>query len=211
MDCRFGRSDGMKLLMPSLALLMAGCATAPPDPPLAPPFMVVNPAYDVPADPAQDVAAVRAAALAATGKEPSEAQLMQNLVILFAHRARQTEIAGFNDVTGDWRRPALAIVHAKAPIDREAFLVLAAPELRPSVEFHEVRFARGEEQHAIDRIFAIFGADGPVCGIGYDKTANRLRASLKVGADAEDVRARLPADLSPWVKLEWGGCPVILV
>ena len=196
-------------LLLAAALAIAGC-TSVPQPPPPPPFLAYNPATDALPDPVDDAARVRERAIAA-GYAIDEAGVRMNLIQLFATRARQASLPGFHDVWISFRdeRDWINVGTTGEP-DRAAYLAMAAPEIRDAVRFRHTSFTKAEADAAVERVSAAVGPDGGWCVMGYDAESDWLVVNLEETTDRAAFEAKLPEGLRPLVKIEIGGCPIVV-
>ena len=191
-----------------LALGIAGCAATPPLPP-PPPFVAFHPDEKLPA-PQEDAGAIAHRA-ARANYALDEGTLYQNLIQLFAFRAHQVDPTGFNMIYGYGDAdPRRVTVLARAPIDRAAYLALAAPELRPHIGFRESVFDRAAREAAQERLSQALPGSIGMCLLVYSHERDRFDLQIREGIEIETVRDRLPPDLAPLVDIGIGGCPVLL-
>ena len=191
-----------------VVLLLAACAAKPPlPPPPPPPFLAFTPEETLPA-PVNDVSATEQRAEAAD-YPLDERNLRQNLIQLFAYRVRAANVPGFNLVYGNLDdSPVWLTVSSRPPIDRTAYLELAAPELRQHVGFRESAFDKSLREAAQERLAQALPPESGFCLLAFAAERDRFDLVIEEGRDIEDVRKRLPADLVPLVDVVEGGCPV---
>ena len=134
-----------------------------------------------------------------------------NLVHIFANRARAANLPGFNEVWVSYDDARKWInVGSKPPIDRAAYLAMAAPELHRDVRFRQSVFDKQEATDAIDRIGKALGTGGLWCIISFDYDSDYVVLNTPEDASLDEVRRGLPRDLAAYVRVEQGGCPVLV-
>lgn len=195
-----------------LCLALAACATRPPPPP-APPFLAfelygANP-EPLPT-PENDVAAIKARA-AAKGYTLDEENLQSNLIQLFATRARRANLPGFYEVWIDWRSQDKWVdVGTSVPPDRDAYLTMAAPELRSYVRFRRTMFDKAGSETFNRRLIEAYGENLGVCIMSYDYQSDWYSVGIEDYADEAAIRAATPADMLPFIRFERGQCPILI-
>ena len=195
-----------------LFVSLAACATTPPPPP-PPPFQAFDPNAQKPEtlpDPVDEVAAIRARA-AAANYPLDEAGLFSNLVQNFAVRARRASLPGFNEVwvERDFNREWVNVGSSIAP-DRNAYLALAAPELRAHIRFRRTTFDKAGTDAAMQRLIDAYGDTSKVCLMLYEYQSDWFVVTYEEDADENVLRAATPVDLRPYVRLERGNCPILV-
>ena len=195
-----------------LSLAVAGCATAPPPPP-PPPFLAFN-LYNNPQEvlpaPEDEEAVIRQRAKDANYPLDEEG-LFSNMVQIFATRARRANLSGFNEVwlEKDFDRSWIN-VGSTAPIDRAAYLAMAAPKVRPQIRFRQTLFDRAGTDAALARLVDAYDDDLGVCMMLYEHQSDWFVVGMEDSADEAAIRAVTPADLLPVIRFERGTCPILV-
>ena len=189
-----------------VVLLLAACAAEPPLPP-PPPFLAFTPKETLPA-PTEDARAIKERAGAA-GYPLDERNFRQNLIQLFAYRVRAANLLGFNLVYGNLDgSPVWVTVSSLPPIDKTAYLELAAPELRQHINFRETAFDKASREAAQERLAQTLPPESGFCLLAFAAEKDRFDLSIEEGRDIDEMRERLPADLVRFVDIVEGGCPI---
>lgn len=197
-------------LLVGLLSVTTACARPPLPPPPPPPFLAFPDPTDIPDNSLGDVAIVRARAEAG-GVTLTDADLRMNLVLIFATRARAANLPGFNEVWVSYDDARKWInVGSKPPIDRAAYLAMAAPELHRDIRFRQSVFDKQETADAIERIGKTLGPDGLWCIMSFDYDSDYVVLNTLEDADLDKVRRKVPRDLAQYVRVEQGGCPVLV-
>ena len=188
-----------------VAAALAACTTTPPPLPL-PPFLALNGNTPLP-EQEDDVAFVEEAARRA-GHDLTSSELDYNLMLFATRRMALVEGSGYSAVrpggTGVWT------INLREPADREALLAVAHPSIRHRFAFAPVHFdAAGIAEGQQRLIDALEGVED-VSQIYYDADTDRFVVGVQDDADVEAIRARIPADLRDWTRIEPGNI-VILV
>ena len=195
-----------------LALAAAGCSTTPPPPP-PPPFLAFN-LYNNPQEvlpaPEDEEAAIRQRAADANYPLDEEG-LFSNMVQIFATRARRANLSGFNEV---WVEKDLdrswINVGSSEPIDRDAYLAMAAPKIRSQIRFRHTLFDRAGTDAALARLVDAYDDDLGVCIMLYEHQSDWFVVGMEDSADEASIRAATPADLLPVIRFERGTCPILV-
>ncbi|QZD89438.1 hypothetical protein K3148_11545 [Qipengyuania aurantiaca] len=140
-----------------------------------------------------------------------EEGLFSNLVQTFATRSRQAKLPGFNEVwvERDFGRNWIN-VGSSEPVDRSAYLAMAAPKLRPQIRFRHTAFDRAGTDAAIARLVEAYGDDLGICMMLYEHQSDWFVVAMEDSADEAAIRAVTPADLLPIIRFERGTCPVLV-
>ena len=187
------------------ALLPAACVTAPPPPP-PPPFLAWHGQEPLPA-PADDIAYVEQAA-ASRGHSLTPSELRYNLISLALRRIEAADGLGYStayrDDAGNW------FVNVKPPYDRAAILALANETVRAELTLREVRFDAQDIERIQQRLLDAFTGNADVSMTMYDHLTDMFVLGVEEDADLDVLRARIPPDLQPFVRIEPGNT-IILV
>ena len=170
--------------------------------------MAFNAATDALPSPEEDGAFIRERARI-RNHTLTEADLVENMVMLYGIRLRRDAPDGYTGVALDRPAHRYVSVFARPPIDEARYLALAAPEIRDLITFRERHFDAAMQQEAQERLFAIFGPESGVCSMYYAQDEDRIVMGIEDDADEAAIAARVPDDLSPYVRLARGQCIVV--
>ena len=190
----------------AIAVLLAACSTVRPSP--VPEFIAYNAATDTLPAPEEDAAFVAERARI-RGHRLTDAERIENLVMLYGLRLRGDPPEGFDGLALD--RPAYRYVSvfARPPVARDRYLALAAPEIRDLVVFTERHFDQAMQQQAQERLSEIFGTDSGACSMHYAPDEDRIVLGIDDDADSAAISAKIPQDLAPYVRMARGYCIVV--
>ena len=138
--------------------------------------------------------------IAKTGMAYSPEQILTNLLVLFAERAKRTNLKGYSMVWGENGR---VYVNMKPPFDRVATLNLAAPELRPVLQIRAVRFDAAEIPAAQERIGAALKPIEGGWGITYDYRSDRFVVMVRE-SQIGPALSLIPLGLADYVDVQIG-------
>ena len=167
--------------------------------------MAYNAATDALPAPEDDAAFIRERARI-RDRALTDADLIENMVMLYGIRLRRAAVPGFTGVGVERPGYESVIVFAREPIDPAAYTTLAAPEIRHLITFRERHFDEAMRQSSMDRLSAAFGPGSGVCMFVYEIAEDKFLLGLDDGADEAAVAARVPADLLPHIRFAPGDC-----